>query len=229
MGDTGMARTPDPRSTPAGGSSNNEASGSGCDEGIMETDLIDFQEECDEQPDETVLDGDSDDEPGPGESNENDQDKSAGKDNVEKSFYYKKKSLTVEKLGEGRACGSDSVAHVSVGSHSEKNHKLPPSAPAPRVKTTCDDSSGGGGLDYPAQYHTIRAARRRAANTAILGGIGDYSRSADPQQERDLGFLIEGDGRGFAVSNFHRTDVGRNISISATADFACLSCGRAHS
>ncbi len=90
MGDTGMARTPDPRSTLAGGGSDNEASRSGGDEGTMETDLIDFQEERDEQPDETVLDGDSDDEPGPGESNENDQDKSAGKDNVEKSVYYKK-------------------------------------------------------------------------------------------------------------------------------------------
>ncbi len=44
-----------------------------------------------------------------------------------------------------------------------------------------------------------------------------------------MGFLIDGDGRGFAVSNFHRTDVRRNISISATADFTCLSCGRAHS
>jgi hypothetical protein len=44
-----------------------------------------------------------------------------------------------------------------------------------------------------------------------------------------MGFLISGNGRGFAISNFHRTDVGRNISISATADFVCLSCGRAHS
>jgi hypothetical protein len=85
-----MARTPDPRSTPDGGTSDNEASGSGCDDGIMETDLIDFQEERDEHPDETVLDGDSDDEPGPGEPNKNDQDKSAGKDNVEKSVYHQK-------------------------------------------------------------------------------------------------------------------------------------------
>jgi hypothetical protein len=44
-----------------------------------------------------------------------------------------------------------------------------------------------------------------------------------------MGFLISGDGRGFAVSNFHRTDVSRNISISATADCDCLTCGRTHS
>jgi hypothetical protein len=195
----------------------------------METDLIDFEEERDQHPDETVLDGDSEDEPGSGETNGIDQDKSAVKDNVEKSVAYKKKPLTAKKQAKEGACGSDGVAHDFVGFQSEKKHKLPPSAPAPRIKTTYAGTSGGGGLDYPAQYHTIRAARRRAANTATLGGVGDYSRSAGPPQERDLGFLIEGDGRGFAVSNFHRTDVGRNISISATPDFACLSCGGAHS
>jgi hypothetical protein len=145
MGDTGMAKTPDPLGIPAGGLSDNEASGSDCDEGQMETDLIDFEEERDEHPDETVLDSDSEDEPGSGESNGNDQDKSAVKDNVEKSVAYKKKPLTAEKQAKGGACRSDGVAHDFVGFQSEKNHKLPPSAPAPRVKTTYAESSGGGG------------------------------------------------------------------------------------
>jgi hypothetical protein len=88
---------------------------------------------------------------------------------------------------------------------------------------------GGGELNYPAQYHTIRAARQRAANTATLCGVGDRETSADRLHAPDMGFLIGGDGRGFAVSNFHRTDVSRNISISATTDFDCLACGRVHS
>ncbi len=224
-----MAGTPDECGVPGYGPSDNEASGSNCDEETMETDLIDFEEERDENPDETVLDGDSDDETGPGDSNEKDQDKSAEKDNGKKFSGGKKQPFIAENQGKVGMCSHDSVAHGSAGLQSEKCHKTPPSAPAPRDKTASGAFVGGGALDFPAQYHTIRAARRRAANTATLGGVGDYARSADLHQERDMGFLIEGDGRGFAVSNFHRTDVGRNISISATADFACLSCGRAHS
>jgi hypothetical protein len=90
MGDTGTGKIPDLRGFPADGPSDNEASGSDCDEGLMETDLIDFEEERDQHPDETVLDGDSEDEPGSGETIGSDQAKSAVTDNVETSFVYKK-------------------------------------------------------------------------------------------------------------------------------------------
>jgi hypothetical protein len=87
----------------------------------------------------------------------------------------------------------------------------------------------GGGTQLPGSVSHVPGCQTESRHPATLGGVGDYARSADLQQAPDMGFLISGDGRGFAVSNFHRTDVGRNISISATADFECLACGRAHS
>jgi hypothetical protein len=93
MGDTRRTGTPDLHGNPTGGTSDTEASGSGGDEGLMETDLIDFEEERDQHPDETILDGDSEDEPGPERTNASYQDKSAVKAILEKNDNLKKKPL----------------------------------------------------------------------------------------------------------------------------------------
>jgi hypothetical protein len=45
----------------------------------------------------------------------------------------------------------------------------------------------------------------------------------------DSGFDIESDSRKFAVKNYHRLDVGRNISASVTVDLGCLACASPHS
>jgi hypothetical protein len=142
MGDTRRTETPDLHGNPAGGTSDTEASGSGGDEGLMETDLIDFEEERDQHPDETILDGDSEDEPGSERTNANYQDKSAVKAILEKNDNLKKKPL----LDGKHTGGGDGVAHVSVEVQDGKKHKLPPSAPAPRDKTTSTEKPGGGGL-----------------------------------------------------------------------------------
>jgi hypothetical protein len=143
MGDAGMAGAPDECGVPGYGPSDNEASGSNCDEQTMETDLIDFEEERDEHLDETVLDGDSDDEPGSGDQTENDQDKSAEKDNGKKLGGGKKQPFLAEAQGKVGMSSHDSAAHGSAGLQSEKCHKEPPSAPAPRDTTAI---VGGGGI-----------------------------------------------------------------------------------
>ncbi len=160
---------------------------------------------------------------------QHDQDKSAEKGNAKKPVGVKNIHL-FPKVQENWDGAAATVSPMPPLNNNLKNTTKSLLQPRALKDSTASGANGGvGGLDYPAQYHTIRAARWRAASTATLGGVGDYARSADLQQAQDMGFLISGDGRGFEVSNFHRTDVGRNISISATADFECLACARAHS
>lgn len=48
-------------------------------------------------------------------------------------------------------------------------------------------------------------------------------------QAPDPGFDIQGDEMRFAVKNYNRMDVCRNLSISAGNDMLCLACGPHHS
>jgi hypothetical protein len=46
---------------------------------------------------------------------------------------------------------------------------------------------------------------------------------------RDPGFDVDGDQRKFSVKNYHRQDVGRNISSSVDVELMCLACCSPHS
>ncbi len=176
-----MADAPDEREDPGPGLRNQDAAEKGAREQAMETDLIDFEEEPGEHPDEALLDGDSGDESAPEHSTGTAQDKSTGKDI--KAHPRNEKSLQASFEIEGRYEDNDGNVQPSIGKKSGKCNKKPPSAPAPWDSKKERENLGGGGgaavnvgaLDYPAQYHTIRAARRRAANTAVLGGVGDFA------------------------------------------------------
>jgi hypothetical protein len=118
----------------------------------METDLIDFE---DENPDETVLDGDSDDNSEDGSRQISDQENPAGgrKDhsmdrvwadqhNIEKKTTEKGKNLAES--------NGNSVSAAELEKNDVKRKKLPPSAPAPGGETATGGTEGGGGLGLPS-------------------------------------------------------------------------------
>ncbi len=62
-----------------------------------------------------------------------------------------------------------------------------------------------------------------------MGGVGAFVRVEGGGRKPDPGFDIPDDERKYMVRNYHRTDVCRNVSISAGNDMACLACGPRHS
>jgi hypothetical protein len=114
----------------------------------------------------------------------------------------------------------------------EKSTKKPP--PLPTVLGSEMSSMTGGvkkeEMGFPQQYFTVKANRARSENQVLLGGVGEFGRTgggAGPVP--DSGFDTESDSRKFAVKNYHRLDVGRNISASVTVDLGCLACASPHS
>jgi hypothetical protein len=106
----------------------------------------------------------------------------------------------------------------------------PPPSPAPTSNTsqgkdkTCDElidflpqfsqlELQGSGLPTPLHWGTL---------LALGGGGGGVARP-------DAWFRVDGDARCFAATNFHRTDINRNISASVTVGLQCLACDTGHS
>jgi hypothetical protein len=112
----------------------------------METDLINFE---DENPDETVLDGDSDEYSDDGSRQTIDQENPAGghKDHLPDKIWEDflgsgKKNIAGKKnIGESK---ENSVSAADLEKIDEKRKKLPPSAPAPGGKTVTGCTEGGG-------------------------------------------------------------------------------------
>jgi hypothetical protein len=138
-----MADAPDERDDPGLGLRDYEAAEKGAREQAMETDLIDFEEEPGEHPDEALLDGDSEDESAPGHGINTNQDKSAGKDN--KDYPSTEKFLQSSTEIERKDGDNDGIVHASVGKKTGKCHKEPPSAPAPWDSKNDRENVGGGG------------------------------------------------------------------------------------
>jgi hypothetical protein len=115
--------------------------------------------------------------------------------------------------------------------NAEKNMQKPPPPPsAPDAqsdwgKSFLGDREGA----FPQQYHTIRANRERVALPLSLGSVGGYERRGGGAVGLDPGFDIPLYQRKFAVKNYHRLDVGRNISASVDVGLKCLACHSPHS
>jgi hypothetical protein len=69
----------------------------------------------------------------------------------------------------------------------------------------------------------------RADNAVTLGGLGTDARVGGARRRPDSGFNIQHDHRQHSAKNFHRVDVGRNISTSLSVDLGCLACAVPHS
>jgi hypothetical protein len=106
----------------------------------------------------------------------------------------------------------------------------PPPSPAPTSNVSqTKEKSCTEQIDFPPQFFTIRAARLRAANTTALGDTFGIRRGGVGVARPDSGFRVDGDARCFAATNFHRTDVNRNIPASVTVGLQCLACDTGHS
>jgi hypothetical protein len=111
----------------------------------METDLIDFE---DENPDETVLDGDSDEDSEDGSRQTIDQENPAGghKDHPTDKVWVDllgsgKKNIDGKKnIAESK---ENSVSAADLEKNDGKRKKLPPSAPAPGGNTVTGCTEGG--------------------------------------------------------------------------------------
>jgi hypothetical protein len=162
-----MADTPDERDVPGLGLRVYEAADKGVGEQAMETDLIDFEEEPGEHPDEALLDGDSEDESASGHRINTDQDKSAGKENKD---YPSAERFPQVCIGTERKDGdSDGIVQGSVGKKSGKCNKEPPSAPAPRdLKNDRENVGGGGVVQTSGWVHWI--TRRSTTPFGLPGG-----------------------------------------------------------
>jgi hypothetical protein len=112
----------------------------------METDLIDFE---DENPDETVLDGDSDDNSDDGARQTIDQENPAGGRNdhpTDKVWedYHSSGEKNTERKKNFAESEENSVSAADLEKNDGKRKKLPPSAPAPGGKTATGCTEGGG-------------------------------------------------------------------------------------
>jgi hypothetical protein len=162
-----MADAPDERDDPGLGLRDYEAAEKGAREQAMETDLIDFEEEPGERPDEALLDRDSEDESAPGHGINTDQDKSAGKDN--KDYPSTEKFLQASIETKRKDGDSDGIVHASVGKKSGKCNKEPPSAPAPWDTKNDNENVGGGGVVQTSRWvHWI--TRRSTTPFGLPGG-----------------------------------------------------------
>ncbi len=95
----------------------------------------------------------------------------------------------------------------------------PPAVPSPSLEI-----HGSSGKKFPQQYYQIRANRQRTNNEVSLGGVGGDTRIGGERGRPDNGFNIPNDHRQMSAKNFHRVDVGRNISTSFSVDLGCLAC-----
>ncbi len=101
--------------------------------------------------------------------------------------------------------------------------------PPPAVPASSPEVHGSNGKKFPQQYYQIRANRMRTDNEVILGGVGADARIGVARCWPDSGFNIRNDHRQMSAKNFHRVDVGRNISTSLSVDLGCLACDVPHS
>jgi hypothetical protein len=146
MGDKDTGGTPDDIGERESGSPGAASS----DGHHMETDLIDFE---DENPDETVLDGDSDDNSDDGSGQTIDQENPAGghKDHpTDKVWvdYHSSEKINTER--EKNFAARKIVSLLQIWKKNDgKRKKLPPSAPAPGGKTATGCTEGGGRFGLP--------------------------------------------------------------------------------
>jgi hypothetical protein len=126
----------------------------------METDLIDFE---DENPDETVLDGDSDDNSEDGSRHTTDQENPASgskdysMDRFGTDHHNFEKKITEKGKNLAESNGS-SVSAAELEKNDVKRKKLPPSAPAPGSETTIGGTEGGG--TWATLLSTTQSGRR---------------------------------------------------------------------
>ncbi len=138
-----------------------------------------------------------------------------------KARQFITKNRAMEQTNVGSGCKTTTVTHTA---------EDPPPSPAPTSFSSqsrekiCDEM-----IDFPPQFFTIRAARLRAANTAALGDSFGIRRGVAGVARPDAEFRVEGDVRCFPATNFHRTDVNRNVSASVTVGLLCLACDSGHS
>jgi hypothetical protein len=100
--------------------------------------------------------------------------------------------------------------------------------PPPVVPASSPELHGSNGKKFPQQYYQIRANRMRTDNEVTLGGVGADARIGVARCWPHSGFNIQNDHRQMSAKNFHRVDVGRNISTSLSVDLGCLACAVPH-
>ncbi len=108
------------------------------------------------------------------------------------------------------------------------NCKTTKTIPPPAVPAPSPEIHGPSGKKFPQQYYQIRANRLRTYNEVSLGGVGGDTRIGGERNRPDSGFNIPNDHRQMSAKNFHRVDVGRNISTSFSVDLGCLACSVPH-
>ncbi len=126
---------------------------------------------------------------------------------------------------------NEKVKKVGCGSvQSGKNVicKTTKTSPPPAIPASSLDLHGSNVKRFSQQYYQIRADRMRTDNKVTLGGVGTDARVGVARWP-DSGFNIQNDHRQMSAKNFHRVDVGRNISTSLSVDLGCLACAVPHS
>ncbi len=216
---------PDALKDPAGTPVDDEDRRDGSPDGIREDDGDSYRRECDR-----VLDEDSDSgEPEP----------EADGEDVAMDLERTDQEVITESTNFGEQADNEKskkrmeisiTGEIWHGTKEKVTKKPPPLPTAPGSERSFETAKGtvneGG---FPQQYFTIKANRARSENPVMLGGAGGFCRVGGEGRVPDSRFDIDSDSRKFAVKNYHRLDVGRNISASVTVVLGCLACASPHS